>query len=161
MLSAHAAWVHSPEAFQNFGAIGVATAVAYFGLQRHATSYPVGNLETLMLLQRRLNLLEAAAQRQSARFAILVKALREQAKSAGNDPLLELIALDTVDLPYIEEGLRASPDQADARLFETTRKQLQAEEQVSLARSRAEKLQLLVVVLATLQSGLGASIVRA
>ena len=152
-------YVYDAALFQNAGCIGVAAAVAYFGLQRHAIPLSAGVREELTWMNARLNLLQAEILQINGRHAILARSLALESERSGKAEGSVFRALADIPSSDIAAAVSASPASANLALLGISRGQRGADMAVRDARRKSETVQLLVVVLATLQSGLGGYLV--
>lgn len=155
-LSGYFFWVGNPSAFQAVGVVGIAAGVGYFAMQHHATPHPYGALEIESVLSERVNLASDAGTRACAHVSILAKALVSDANRRGEQPNAAILELASVPDEHLAATLSRDVDQANARQRKILADGLAANKLVERAKRNGEILQAIVVVVATLQSGLGA-----
>lgn len=156
VLSAYFFWIGNPSVFQAVGVVGIAAGVGYFAMQRHATPHPYGAQEIESILSERVNLASDAGTRACAYVSLLAKALVADATGRGEQANPALLELASVPDDHLAETLSRDVDQANKRQREILVESMAANKLVERARRNSEILQAVVVVVATLQSGLGA-----
>jgi hypothetical protein len=155
-LSAYFFWIDNSSAFQAVGVVGIAAGVGYFAMQRHATSHPYGALEIESIMSERINLASDSGTRACAHVSILAKALVAEATRRGEQANTAILELASVPDDHLAETLSRNADQANKIQREILVDKLAANKLVEHARRNSEVLQAVVVVVGTLQSGLGA-----
>jgi hypothetical protein len=156
VLSAYFCWTGNPPAFQAVGVVGIAAGVGYFAMQRHATPHPYGALEIESILSERVNLASDAGNRACAHVSLLAKALAADATRRGEKVSAAILELASVQEDHLAATLSRDVDEANKRQREILADSMAANKLVERARRNSEVLQATVVVVATLQSGLGA-----
>jgi hypothetical protein len=159
-LSAYFFLTGNPSAFQAVGVVGIASGVGYFAMQRHATPHPFGTLEIESILSERVNLASDASVRALAQISILAKVLVNDAIRKGEQASPVLTQLASVPDDHIATMLSRDVDQANTKQSEIRNKRVAANKLVERTRRNSEILQAVIVVVATLQSGLGAYLVE-
>jgi hypothetical protein len=159
-LSAYFFWTGNPSAFQAVGVVGIAAGVGYFAMQRHATPHPYGALEIESILNERVNLASDASVRALAHVSSLAKVLVADAARRGEQASPTLSALASVPDEHVATTLSRDADHANIQQREILAERLAANKLVERTRRNSEILQAVVVVVATLQSGLGAYLVE-
>ncbi len=155
-LSAWYALALNGSAFQSVGVVGISAGISYFTLQRHATPHPYGALEIESILSERVNLASDAGTRALAHVCILAKALVAEAARRGEQANAAIMELASVPNDHLAATLSRDWDQANNRQREILADKMAANKLVERARRNSEILQAIVVVVGTLQSGLGA-----
>jgi hypothetical protein len=158
-LSAYFFWTGNPSAFQAVGVVGIAAGVGYFALQRHATPHPYGALEIDSILSERLNLASDTSVRAMAHVSILAKVLVADADRRGEQASPAIVGLASVRDDHITTTLSQDVNQANTHQREILAERLAANKLVERAGRKSEVSQAVVVVVGTLQSGLGAYLV--
>jgi hypothetical protein len=146
--------------FQSIGVVGIAAGVGYFVLQRHATPHPVGAIEFDTIVQKQLVDLSDAVERSLAHNALLAKAIVQQSEREGREPSSVISRLADVPIEHLDRTLTGDSDELAQELDAIEAKQLSANAYVLQTRRAAEILQASVVILGTLQSGLGGILVE-
>ncbi|MFN4202833.1 MAG: hypothetical protein ACK4GM_07260 [Tabrizicola sp.] len=154
-LSAYFFWNADPVAFQAVGVIGISAGVGYFVFQRHAVPHPYGTLEIESLTFEKINLCNEAALRALAHTAIIAKAIVDDAQKRGEPVSQAIVELASVKGPNISSVPSSIADLVNDRQRAALRDRLVANDLVLRARRNSEILQASVVILGTLQSGLG------
>ena len=142
--------------FQSSGAIGVAAAIGYFALQRHSLPHPPGLLDRLNAIELNLNLVSVEQQRQNGRSAMLAYGVQSEFERLGCQVSPVIGSLANVDPNIVQKSVLMKFDDVEEKLKGFHQSQVAADKFVRRTHWNAEVLQLLVVILATLQSGLGA-----
>ncbi len=158
-LSANFAFSLNGSAFQAVGVVGIAAGVGYFALQRHATPHPSGSLEIESLLSNRITLATDAGTRAMAFVTILAKEITVKANSRGEQTNEAIANLSIIDDTYVSRFLSRDPEEEIKRQEEILVGSLAANKLVLKARRNSEVLQAIVVVVGTLQSGLGSYLI--
>ena len=161
VLSGHYAMVHDAEMFQAVGVVGISAAVGYFVLQRHATPHPVGAIESNALLQKQVIQASDGAGRALAYTALLARAMLKDAEDNGRKIPLTIHRLASVSDDHIESIISPEQNSYEQQVEKVRTLQLDANDQVNRTRRSSELFQAFVVILGTLQSGLGATILIA
>ncbi len=159
-LSTFFFWVGNGDSFQAVGVVGISGAVAYYAAQRHATPKPIGMIESQLLLNRRLNQISDAVGVASANIALLAKSVRKSTLEQGQEVDSIVESLSGVRHEVIEKSLEGTAREFDPLFEGNALEQRLTELMVQKARRNSELLQAIVVVLGTLQSGLGGSFVN-
>lgn len=154
-LSTYFAWSADGAKFQAVGVVGISAAITYFVMQRHAAPYPEGALELDLWRDKRISQAADAALRAHAHISILAKAIENDARNEGRQVSSAIAELAAVPIEHSESVISRDPEYDHEHLHEAADGQKSANEAVNLARRRSEILQAVVVVLGTLQSGLG------
>ena len=158
-LSAYFAIALNGSAFQAVGVVGIAAGVGYFAMQRHATPHPYGALEIENLLSNRIALASDAGTRALAFATILAKEMTAKADSRSEQTNAAIVDLSMIDDDHVARMLARDPDNEIERQEKIHVEKLAANVLVLRARRNGEVLQAIVVVVATLQSGLGSYLV--
>ena len=159
-LSAFFAWTDNGSAFQAVGVVGIAAGVSYFAMQRHGTPHAYGSLEIENILSDKVSLAADAGIRALAYSSILAKELVLSAKARGETSHPNLIALSQVEDAHNADVLSRNPDANIEREKQILVERLAANKAVHQARRNSEMLQAVIVVIATLQSGLGGYLIE-
>lgn len=154
-LSAYFARFANGAYFQAVGVVGISSAIAYFVMQRHAAPYPDGALALDLWRDKRISQAADAALRAHAHVSLLAKAIENEALSEGRRVSPAIAALAEVPFEHCSSIITRNPEHDHPSLSGAFDAQKNANEVVNLARRRSEILQAVVVVLGTLQSGLG------
>ncbi len=156
VLSVYCFWVGNPSAFQAVGVVGIAAGVGYFAMQRHATPHPYGALEIESILSERVNLASDLGARARSEVSVLAKVLVAEATRRGEQANRDLLELASDPDDHLAATLSRDVNQDNRRQREILVESMAANKLVERARRNSEILQAVVVVEATLQSGLGA-----
>jgi hypothetical protein len=160
VLSVCFAWSGNSSAFQAVGVVGIAGDVGYFAMQHHATPHAIGSLEIENILSARIFLASDAGARALAYVSILAKEIVSSSNSRGETVHPTLVALSQVtdahNLHVLSQDPEANFEREKAILVE----RMAANKVVEKGRRNSEVLQAFVVVVATLQSGLGGYLVE-
>ena len=158
-LSAKFAFALNGSAFQAVGVVGIAAGVSYFAMQRHATPHPYGALEIENLLSNRITLADDAGSRAIALATILAKEMTANAISRGEQTNEAIVNLSMIDDNHVAKMLARNPENEIERQEEIHVDKLAANVLVLRAKRNSEVLQAIVVVIGTLQSGLGSYLI--
>ena len=159
-LSSYFFWAGDGPKFQAVGVVGIAAGISYFAMQHHSTPHAYGALEMESLLSERVSLASDAGVRALAHATIIAKALVSDANKRGEEPNPAVVALASVPDEHLSATLANNPDEHAERQRQILGKRLTADDLVVRARRNSEVLQAVVVVVATLQSGLGAYLIE-
>lgn len=154
-LSTYFAWNGNGASFQAVGVVGISAAITYFVMQRHAVPYPDGLIELDRWRDKRISQAVDAALRVHAHISLIAKALENEAQKEGRQVLPTIAALAGVPIEHSANVITRDPDDDHQSLSDAMEGQKSANDLVNLTRRRSEMLQAIVVVLGTLQSGLG------
>ncbi len=144
--------------FQRMGAAGVAIAVAYFAFVRHAQPYPFGLHERLYWLTRTLDLHRRGLNTALSNSTVIAAVWKRQCEERGEEvpqPISELAAVLEHAVDVSEQEKAFSVSDAEKSFRETVNNSNSADELVSSVKFRSDTVQMVVVVVATLQWGFG------
>ena len=159
-LSVYFATMGDGESFQRIGALGISSGVFYFILQRHGNPAPYGLHQHNAQLQKQLLQNAKAIGVALANTAILAKAFVAQAEREQRDVAEPFRALSDVALEDIERALQNDTSSFEEEIDDIVSDQEIADWAVSRARRSGEILQAFVVIIGTLQTGFGDSLVN-
>lgn len=154
-LSTYFAWGYDGTRFQAVGVVGISAAIAYFVMQRHAVPYPYGALDLGYWRDKRISQAVDAALRAHAYISLLAKDLEGEALNAGRKVPPSIAAFAAIPIEHLASVITRDPDHDHQAMCDLIEGQKRANEEVNLVRRRSEMLQAFVVVLGTLQSGMG------
>ena len=158
-LSVNFAFALNGSAFQSVGVVGIAAGVGYFAMQRHATPHPYGALEIENLLSNRITLATDAGTRAMAFATILAKEITAKANSRGEQTNKDIVNLSMIDDTHVATMLSRNPENEIERQEAIHVESLAANALVLKSRRNSEVFQAIVVVVGTLQSGLGSYLI--
>ena len=154
-LSVSFAWNFDGARFQAVGVIGISAAIVYFVMQRHAVSSPYGAVEIDLCRDKRIDLTADMALKAHAKISLLAKDLEREALIAGRTVPPVVAAFSTGPLSELADIIAQDPEKKHNAMVELAVNRQEADKAIEVARRRSEVLQAIVVVLGTLQSGLG------
>ena len=146
--------------FQAVGVVGIAAGVGYFASQRHASPYPYGAIKIESWQGKRLLQVEHAALRALAHESVIAKFLYGNAGQFNTELPASIVALAQVPDAHNQGILDMSPSSNLNQIEKMMEAKLIANTGVNRARRNSEVLQAFVVVLGTLQSGLGTYLIE-
>lgn len=154
-LSAYFAWRGDGTRFQAVGVVGISAAITYFVMQRHSAPYPYGQLELALWRDKNTSQAMDTALRAHAHIGLIARDLAKESLSAGREVPPAIAAFAAVPIEHTASIISRDPEREFPLMHELSENQIRANDAVNLTRRRSEILQAIVVVLATLQSGLG------
>ena len=142
--------------FQSVGVVGIAAGIGYFAMQRHSTPHPYGALEIESQFSERIAIASHAGSQALAHATIIAKALVVDAANRGEQPNPVFVALAAIPDEHLKATMNANPYEHSEDQRQILAERLIANDSVIRARRISEFFQAFVVIVATLQSGLGA-----
>lgn len=160
-LSIYSAHQGASDLFQAAGSIGIAVAVGYFVMKRHADPIPTSVSKSIGRLSKHNARNSDAIAKAFAQIALLAKAVEFEAKERGDRVSLTISELAKVPLDHVSEQIQRDPNVYDHVIEANTNDLIASSQQVASGLRKSEVLQASVVILGTIQSGFGPYILNA
>ncbi|MFV1593554.1 hypothetical protein VWZ88_13945 [Phaeobacter sp. JH20_36] len=145
--------------FQSVGVVGIAAGVGYFVMQQQATPHPVGAIERSALHSKTLVLTGDAAGRALANTSILAKAMKEDAEEQGKRVSHLVGSIASIPDEHLRRMVASGCAELTEKIDENCDDMLEADNLVRSQSRKSELLQAVVVIVGTLQSGLGSLLI--
>lgn len=159
-ISIYSAVQGASDQFQASGSIGIAVAVGYFVMQRHANPIPTSVSQSIGILTRHNALNSDAIAKAFAQIALLAKALEFEAKKRGDSVSSTISELAKVPFDHVSEQIQRDPHAYDHEIEANTNDLIASSQRVASGLRKSEGLQAGVVILGTIQSGFGSHILK-